>query len=1083
MAISFVGQRGVHNASGWGGTEFIDLPTGGSISVANTLIMMIAIDNSASGGTMTEISVTDAQSNVWTRLSRTLNDPGIEDQGVQLEVWTSFVQDLYVNGNDIELTLSEPVTRGCVFIIEFAGIKPLNYSVVTPMTATGNSTSAGPGNITPSASGQLVIAMAGVETNATMAGDGDSTGGSWSTFLQVISDSGSAASSVSLAYQYKIVSSTTTQDWDTTWSGSADWCALAIVMDIFVPTSDPTVNGNPDYPCISGFEGLPIDSALVPVDTGTQYLFQHQMYPNADDIGDYSCGVEFEVPLVESQHHVIFELFPGTADQMNTNDEIVIYRFPVKSGSTDGTITGGATFVDALNSPGGNQVVLDDGQRANITFETPATPLIGKRIVRIGIRYIAWKDDSSPSTPSEGVDVSWVDNQYTPFVVESTADMGAWLTLEYRSNSRYVTRWLGEVNYLPVGGYDPLDNNRPSVPFSSADLFRMGASGNCYIKMVALRGDDIDAPATDTIWLDYAELIIETTVERRIGAAVRSAGTAITASVVSLAGVNVGSFGREDGVILKNPIVPGGSAVIPASVPLVLGIREALPATPSDYYRNLTSNHLISQAEAFGPSLLIKGALVPRDTLEPRPDVYRASVSGGVLAADPVELDQYILSVIGFPQSSYLVYGSFWPGYSTFEERRSTIGLNTFQYILVNGSTQFDRIKVVVKPDPTVTQSLTISIEKPLATVLATATITVATALAGLPLGNGYYEISVPLSAVITPSAGQVAIRLATASVYPAAWSVPRVVPYGGEAAFGYNPANPETFVRDYAIVLQCAISNPSITIASVTVTVARSSCGNSASLTHPQIQISPTNTLDRYVIYRSTTVGHADVISVAILDADTAPVDSGPSYTWDDYGVPWDVTSVYYQVIGYRDADRRTFTSSWTAWSGAPSASPGPAFGLSDQSTGTVVAFDPIDPSDMNLAWKPLNPIEQVQLHGIDYSIALRAPEERGLSVTVPILIDNMYTCASTPVTNYAEPIVPGNKAMTPSPYDVLRLLERSSRLCLQLPGGHVRWVSLDLGNMTIRVAGAVYVAEITLTDVVRPSSDPYNLNPGDVG
>lgn len=1077
MAIAFVGQRGIHNASGWGTTEPIDLPTGASISTGNTLIMMIATDNSATGGTLLEISVTDPKRNVWTRLSRTLNDPGIENEGIQLEVWTTFVQDPYSNGSDVTLTMSEPVLRGCVIIVEFSGVKPLNYSVVTPISSTGSSTSAGPGTITPVASGQLVIGLAGVETNSTMTGDGDSTGGSWSTIVQDISDSGSPASSVSLAYQYKIVSSTATQDWDVTWSSSADWCAIAVVMDVFSPASDPTVNGNPDYPCISGFEGLSIGSALVPVDTGTQYLFEHQVFPNADDIGDYSCGVEFEVPFEESLHHVIFELYSGTADKMFMDSEITTYRSTVLSGSTDGTITGGATFVDALSSPGGNQIVLDEGQQASITFNGPVA-LIGKRIVRVGVRYIAWKDDSSPSTPSEGVNVFWCDNLYTPFGVPSCANMGAWLTLDYQSNAVPVTRWLGEVNYLPVGGYDPLDNNPPAMPFKAVDITRMASSGITFIKFVAMRGDDPDAPATDTIWLDYAELVVETVVERRLGASVRTVGTFINASVVNTAGVNVGSFGREDGVILKDALSTSGApAIVPASTPLILGIREALPATGSDYYRNLTSDHRMSDAEAIGPSLLTKGIVVPRDTLNPRPDVFRGSISGGVLTGPPTDLDQYILSVSGFPQSSYMLYGSFWPGYSDFEERLLSGSSTTSQYVLVNGSTQFDRIKVVVKPDPGLTHSLSISVEKPVSTVLATATITLANALAGLSLGNGYYEVSVPLSGAITPSAGQVFIKFSTTSPYPISWWLSRAVPYGIDPSFGYNLSNPDVSIRDYSVVLQCALSNPSVAVVDKTIVVARPSCGNSSSITHPQIQISPVNVFDRYVIYRSITAGHTDAVSIAVIDSSNIQIDpTNTFYMWDDYGVPWDVSTVYYRVYGYRDADRRVFLSSWTSWSGAPATSPGPAFGLSDQQSGTVVAFDPIDPSDVSIVWKSLNPIEQIQLHGLDYSIALRSPEERGLSITVPILIDNMYTCNSTPITQYAEPIVPGAKSMTPSPYDVLRSLEGFNRLALQLPGGHTRWVSLDLGDMTIRVAGAVYVAEITLTDVVHPPSDPYS-------
>ncbi len=881
------------------------------------------------------------------------------------------------------------------------------------------------------------------------------------------------ATSVRLAYQYKMVNTTATQNWDPTWTGSADWGTVGAIFDVFPSTDDPTVAGNPSFPCIAGFEGLPVGQALVPVDTGTQYLFEHETYPNANNSGDYSCGVEFETPETNSQHSLIFELYSGTADQMYVENEVTVVKCQVDGGSTTGTVSGGFTFVDALSAPGGGQVVMDDGEEASILFNVPAADVNGRRIVRVGLRYIAWKDDSSPSTPSEGVEVQWCDSQYTPFGSATCVDMGAWLTLEYEYNSRYVTRWLGEVNYIPINGYDPLDDDRPSLPFTAYDLVtRMGVSNLAYIKFIARRGDDVDAPATDTIRLDYVELIIETAVEKRLGYAVRQVST------YNFGNSNINSFGREDGIILKDPnSTANDSAIIPSGEPLVLGIRESIPATPSDYFRNLTSSIQVAEAEAIGPSPLIKGVLVPRDTLEPRPDVYRASISGGILNGNPTELDQYILSVCGFPQSTYMLYGPFWTGYSRFEEKRFNADSGADrQDIKVDNVTEFDRIKLVVKPEPGLIQNLDISVRDLVLSPLATASVTPAQARAGLPLGNGYFEVSVPLSTPITsPVFDQMTVLLDSTAPYPTSWWVARAWPYGDAPAMGYHVLDVAR-AYDFAVVLQCSEDGPTVTIVDRSVTLERPSCGNSAGLEYPQIRITPVGQFDRYVIYRSINITHLDATPVAVLDDTNFVIDiPSSSYAWNDYGVPWDISGVYYRVLGYRDADREVFASSWVLWSGGPAVSPGPAFGLSDQSTGTIAAFDPIDPSDMNIVWSSLNPIEQVMLHGLDYSIALRAPEERGLSTTVPVLIDNMFTCDSTPITAYDEDIVPGAKAMTPSPFDTLRLLENSNRLVLQLPGGHTRWVSLDLGGMTIRTAGAVYMAEITLTDVIRPPSDPY--------
>ncbi len=54
-----------------------------------------------------------------------------------------------------------------------------------------------------------------------------------------------------------------------------------------------------------------------------------------------------------------------------------------------------------------------------------------------------------------------------------------------------------------------------------------------------------------------------------------------------------------------------------------------------------------------------------------------------------------------------------------------------------------------------------------------------------------------------------------------------------------------------------------------------------------------------------------------------------------------------------------------------------------------------------------------------------------------------------------------------------MVRELEKLCRLQLSLPGGHTRWVSLDLGPLTVHTSKGVYLAEITLTDL------PVNLSP----
>jgi hypothetical protein len=126
-----------------------------------------------------------------------------------------------------------------------------------------------------------------------------------------------------------------------------------------------------------------------------------------------------------------------------------------------------------------------------------------------------------------------------------------------------------------------------------------------------------------------------------------------------------------------------------------------------------------------------------------------------------------------------------------------------------------------------------------------------------------------------------------------------------------------------------------------------------------------------------------------------------GDGYLFVDEECPWDVGGVIgaqYRVTGYRDADRVSATTSITSsiglWAGGPNTSPGAAFGLSSNQAGFSVAYVPVDSNELQVTWSPLNPVQTVPLHGQDYQYALRTPENRGLSVTVTVLVDQIVYC-----------------------------------------------------------------------------------------
>lgn len=69
-----------------------------------------------------------------------------------------------------------------------------------------------------------------------------------------------------------------------------------------------------------------------------------------------------------------------------------------------------------------------------------------------------------------------------------------------------------------------------------------------------------------------------------------------------------------------------------------------------------------------------------------------------------------------------------------------------------------------------------------------------------------------------------------------------------------------------------------------------------------------------------------------------------------------------------------------------------------------------------------------------------------------------------------------PGRFAMAPTPFDDVRNLETYNRLTLKLPGGHTRFVSVDVGGLTVVPVIGLYRADLTLRDTT-----PVDIYPPD--
>lgn len=1092
MVVALVdNNRGQGGSTSGGFNPTIALPAGASIAVGNTLILTAAYDNSGTSGVdpdmfvvssavlATQIYYQDLRGNSWYRLAKAVRTSGATNDGAVADIWACLVTYPYTNGDLITLQFAFSVAACAFRISEFSGINTRSYSVITATTGTGNGTSITAPTITPTVTGQMVIAVGAIETNTVVTGDADTTNGSWVTTVNISANSGVDATSQTLIGQHKIVTASGAQNWTATKTGASDWAALAVVFDAFTNAASPFTSGNPNYTCIAGAEILPLDYADLPVDTGTEYLQTHQIFPNSYGTQQYQAATyEGFSPMgsgaTYGHHTTIHEVYLAGSETV-IDPTVTANTLLLAAGVGGGASVSSGTAADALVSVGGSYVILPNAGYVDVLFDpTLLTSLFANyRVVRWSVQYLAWKDDGAAPGPGEGMIIEWRDSSANNGA-GSAATISAWLVQNYKRDTQFEQRWIGEVNPIIRGKGETLAQNAPyNAAFTINDLSHMqNADQTTRLRIYGAAGND---PSQTTVYLDYITAFVELVPERRLAHGTRLVSNAPTFVSSSYFNPGIGNAPMWSALNTNN------AWQVPAAAnTYILTTREAQPASPADYYANLASvatgtvGRLVGWNESLGPSFLLRAITQPRATLENttqtgQPVLRRGVVNGGILAATPEEFDSYVISVAPLDRIRLGIDGSFFPAYDFGGVIGSTSEVSTGAPITgqvkVPGAVAYTRVKLLIYPDELTTANLTVTVEQPALTVLATATLTPAAALAFPDLGNSWREISLLLNTPVTPAAGQVVIRLASTTAASAPWRISRANPIGGIDAFSYDYGTAEA---DIAAVLQCTLAVPSVTVGTVAQSLYRPN-GRCvlASVSLPKLTLSNGGSYDWVAIERSTDAG-VTYTPVALLQAPTS------SQVYTDAAAPWDLPTltITYRVTGYRNSDHQAVQTVTAGWAGTVTA-PGVAFGLAvDQ---TLYAYVPVDEAEMRVEWSPLNPVEIVPLLGVDYQIPLRAPEERGLQVSFLVLVDQLGVCADTDTVPWTEVLAPGAQSMSPTPFAQIRALAGDERLALLLPGGYTRWVTITLGKLSIRTQAGLFLSDVTLTDVTSPSIDPW--------
>lgn len=1154
MAIALVANRGNSNFTSALGANSMPILNPASITPGNTLILAVYARTQASSlnpAVACGATITDPRGNLWVAEVCEGSNDGTNGHGGQLAVYRCLVGASYIAGDALSIPAQFATLLVEFQIFEFSGVSQAPHALFAVANKGVSATTSTALPVSVTATGQLVIAFGGVGTDNTVVTDTDTTDGSWSAAFRRTP----GGVNFQLWESHKILTGFTsaTQTYNATWTSSGgdnNFGQLLLVYDPAAPgggtlTQQFPPQDNPNYACPdSGFEPLPTSTAKIPVDTGSAYQIEHTIPTYSFGTHSYSAVAQYDnTETAIQQHHIAYDLYQTGSEV--PQDTVTTLSFPIarvntltagvivydSSGAVQetGPVTNSAFALAALQNPGSYYARLDTrvastAMQCQFDLTNGAyniTDYANSRIVRIGVRFVGWKDDSSDRgiPAGEGLEVIYQPSMGSP-VSSYEVDMGAWLTPDYKRAASQQLRWLGETNPLPkianansyYGGGIGNGIWFRTFPDGTAtwtyqDILALANGGTDFIKLYGAPGADVTQVLT---YLDFIELVVEVAPERRLGNAVQ---TVSTSPMYATAPLPASAYSPGHGALITLRNVLNASAPLTVSGSpndYTLVAREALPASTSDYWTTLANApgapkvggflpsafaglQLYSPAEALGPSLCFNGYTQPRTMTPNQRPLSQRVVTDGVFASAARPLEQYVLSFGAADVGNYFSVGTFFPvfqGMAPIGAQQVYTAHSQTQKFWDGAAVTYDRVKVVCRPDPLTTANLIITT----APDGSTTTITPAVARAGTDIGFGWFEVTVAMAVPVVGTGVVQTMTFASSTAATAPWFVSSVQAVGPGPAQGFEPTVNNTTLNTYAAIIECSLASPVVTLGTSTISmdpVDKALC-RASTYDVPTINTSNSSSFDRLIVERSLDVGATWKVAFRVLDP-------AANLTLIDEECPWDVggatgaITVRYRVTGYRDSDRRSSTATSTAWTGT-SVAPGAAFGLSSNVAGYSVAYVPADANQVQVTWNPLNPVTTIPLHGVDYQYALRVPENRGLSVSVAVLVDYISYCCTpsnstgqtgacltaqnSSLIDYSELLQKGGASMSPRPYerDILNVFNSSARWVLKLPGSHSRYVTAQVGAMAITPTAGVYMAELTLVDITPPSNDPYS-------
>ena len=191
-------------------------------AIGDLVLVSIAADNAGTSGVSAISSVVDSTgANTYNEVVSQNQTSGAANDGVTVAIYGSVLASALTSGiSTITVNWSPNVTAKALHLLVVTGSASTAYSTGSNNGSGTTYTSNASASL---ASGDLIVAIIGNETNTVPGADSDTTNGSWSSGTSQSAGSGGDATKMSERTSWKIVTGAGTQTYDGSTGANTDW--------------------------------------------------------------------------------------------------------------------------------------------------------------------------------------------------------------------------------------------------------------------------------------------------------------------------------------------------------------------------------------------------------------------------------------------------------------------------------------------------------------------------------------------------------------------------------------------------------------------------------------------------------------------------------------------------------------------------------------------------------------------------------------------------------------------------------------------------------------------------------------------